>query len=52
MCCDYATENDDEGLYCLWADEDIFPSKKAEYARQIANLPEREESENEIQIQH
>ena len=50
MCCEYATENDDEGLYCLWADEDILPSKKAEYARQIANLPEREESENEIQI--
>ena len=50
MCCDHKRENDDEGLYCLWNDEDILPIEKAKYARQIANLPERKESEIEINV--
>lgn len=46
MCCDNEEKNDDEGLYCLWNDKDIPPIEKAKYARQIANLPEREVKRN------
>lgn len=50
MCCDAEMENDDKGLYCLWNDEAISPIEKAKYARQIANLPERNEITDEIQV--